>query len=376
MKKFTHKEIEYRFSRYPETTNRSLRAWSSADEYILLKLEELALESQNIAIYNDRFGFLSCMLHEHQPLVVLGRKSQQRSIEQNLALNNRGAEQITECSPLKELPEKVDIGIINIPKTMDLYRLYLDHVSRSLADDGVVICGFMTKYFSPQMLSIAEEYFEDVDQSLARKKSRLLVLKTKKKVPDKKLMNSILFEFDDEHQEELKQYFGVFSSDNIDYATQFLIRHLEVTESDQKILDLASGNGVIARAIQHKTPSAEFHLTDDSFLAIESSKLNLNSENTHFHWNDTLAEFGNDSFDLVVSNPPFHFGYETNIEVSVKLFREVADILKPEGRFICVANQHLNYKTHLDKLFSSVEVVAQTEKFILYKCQKIPAKAS
>jgi 16S rRNA G1207 methylase RsmC len=374
LKKFNHKGIEYRFSRYPETTNRSLRAWSATDEYILLKLEELAPKSKNIAIYNDRFGFLCCMLHNHQPFVIIERKSQQKSVEQNLALNNTGSQQGRYCSPLNVLPEKADIGIINIPKTMDLYRLYLDHVSRSLADDGVVFCAFMTKYFSPQMLSIAEEYFEDVDQSLARKKSRVLVLRKKKKVPGKKLTNSISFEFDDQHKEELKQYFGVFSGDNIDYATQFLIRHLEVTEGDQKILDLASGNGVIGRAVQLKNPSSDLHLADDSFLAIESSKLNLNTENTHFHWNDTLADLKSNSFDLVVSNPPFHFGYETNIEVSVNLFREVADVLKPDGRFICVANQHLNYKTHLDKLFQSVEVVSQTEKFILYKCQKTVAK--
>lgn len=369
MKLFSHKDLDYKFTRYPETTNRSLRAWSAAEEYVLLKLEELERRLGKIAIYNDRFGFLSCILNEHKPLVVVERKSQQRSIDQNMYLNGLQWDRERQCSPLSELPEKVDVGIINIPKTMDLFELYLNHLSRSLSEDGMVICSFMTKYFSPQMLSIAGEYFEEVEQSLARKKSRLLILKNKTKRPNKELKHTIPFAFEEEGREEIRQYFGVFSSGNIDYATQFLVEHLTLKDDDKKVMDLASGNGVIARAIQLKDPETEIHLMDDSLLAIESSKLNLDSRNAHFHWDDTLKDFEADSFDLVVSNPPFHFGHETNIEVTLELFSGVAKVLKQGARFICVANQHLNYKTHLDKIFKRVEVMAQNKKYILYSCR-------
>lgn len=367
---FNYQGHEFNFARYPETTNRSLRSWSAAEEYVLLKLEEMDLSSKTIAISNDRFGFLSTILNQYQPLIVIDRKSQRKAIEQNMAANNGEWHPQQERSPLSEIPETIDIGIISIPKTLDLFRLYLHQLTHSLKDDGIVICSFMTKYFSPQMLSIAGEYFEDVDQSLARKKSRVLILRNKKPHSEYDFIETISYEFEEGQTQELKQYYGVFSSGNIDYATQFLIQHLQLAEEDKKVLDLASGNGVIARAIQLKEPSTELHLVDDSLLAIESSKLNLDPKHAFFHWDDTLDEFEENSFDLAVSNPPFHFGHETNIEVSIKLFQEVANILKPEGRFICVANQHLNYKTHLDKLFQSVEIIAQTEKFILYKCEK------
>ncbi|HET8866043.1 MAG TPA: methyltransferase [Gracilimonas sp.] len=367
MKKFTYREKDYTFRRYPETTNKSLQAWNAGDEYVLAKLEELDVSDKCIAIYNDRFGFLSTILDDNHPIPVVDRKSQLKSIEQNMELNGLTWDSEQSISPLDQLPKTVDIGIITIPKTMDLFKLYLQHVSQALADDGIVICSFMTKYFSPQMLSIAGEFFEEVDQSLAKKKSRILTLKEKKEKTPDPIIEEIPFSFSEDHQEHLKQYPGVFSGGHIDYATQFLIMHLEISKENEMVLDLASGNGVIARAIQIKNPTAEIHLTDDSRLAIASSKLNLSSENTHFHWNDTLDELEKSSFDLVVSNPPFHFGHETNIEVSVKLFQEVAEVLKPDGRFICVANQHLNYKTHLDKIFKTVEVIAQTDKFILYK---------
>lgn len=367
---FTHKKREYSFVRYPETTNKSLRAWSAADEYILIKLEELGVSSKTVAIYNDRFGFLSNTLNEYDPEVVVDHKSQQKAIEQNLKLNELSRKKSEWVYPLEELPEPADIGIISIPKTMDLFKFYLHQLSRSLKDDGVVLCSFMTKYFSPQMLSIAEEYFEEVEQSMARKKARVLVLKNKKPLPESTLMNTISYAFGEREPEDLKQYYGVFSSGNVDFATQFLIENLNIKDEDQMVLDLASGNGVIARAMQLQKADLEIHLVDDSLLAVESSMLNMENEKAHFHWDDTLQSFEENTFDLVVSNPPFHFEHETNIEVTTRLFVEVKKVLKPGGRFICVANQHLNYKTHLAKIFEKGEIMAKSDKYILYKSTK------
>jgi 16S rRNA G1207 methylase RsmC len=364
---FKYQNREFNFERYPETNNKSLRSWSAADEYVLSRMEEIEAESKTVAISNDRFGFLTTTLQSLNPFVVIDRKSQQKAIEQNLTRNSQDWDEGRWISPLEPLPNKVDIGIINVPKTMDLFRLYLSQISDALAEDGVVYCAFMTKYFSPQMLSIADEFFEESDQGLAKKKSRILTLKGKKNPVIDSHIIEIPFSFGEGQEENLKQYPGVFSGDHIDYATQFLIEHLEISDNDTKVLDMGAGNGVIARAIQLKNPEAEIYITDDSRLAIESSKLNLDSEKTHFHWNDTLDDLEKASFDLVVSNPPFHFGHETNIEVSTGLFAEVAEVLKPSGRFICVANQHLNYKTHLNELFSKGEVLANSKKFILYK---------
>ncbi|WP_417238930.1 methyltransferase, partial [Bizionia sp.] len=76
------------------------------------------------------------------------------------------------------------------------------------------------------------------------------------------------------------------------------------------------------------------------------------------------------SFDLVVSNPPFHFEHENNIEVALKLFTGVENCLKNGERFLLVANSHLNYSTHLTKLFTSVSVLKQNKKFQIIECIK------
>ncbi len=354
------------FERYPKTEHRSLQAWNAADEYILEHFETLNLKRPSIAIYNDRFGFLTCNLHEHSPDVCINYASQKKAICLNLNANQISKETIEFVFPLTVDLRKTDIAIVKIPKSMDLFRLQLINIARSLDNRGIVLCGFMTKYFTSQMLSIAGEFFESVEQSKARKKSRILILQGRKPQKDENIVNSISFE-----DQTFKQYFGVFSAGNIDYASQFFIRNWQVNDDVRKVFDLASGNGFLAKMIRLQNSASEIHLMDDDWLALESSKMNFDEkdENTFFHFNDSLENFEDDCFDLVVCNPPFHFEFETNIEVAIGLFQQVKRCLSEKGSFQIVANRHLNYKTHLSRMFDKVSAIRKNKKFEILNCQ-------
>lgn len=325
---------------------------------------------KGFSIYNDRFGYLAANLSEAKPNNIISYKSQEKSLRLNFEANGIEIDETKLFSPLSEISSETSIGIIKTPKSADLFALYLDHCCASLSDDGMIVCGFMTKYFNKQILEVANTFFEEVEQSLAWKKSRLLILKKKRKdVPFLKL-HPISFDHAKTGAIELQQYSGVFSSKNIDYATQFFIDHLVVGETDHKILDLGSGNGILSMVAKAQNQEAEMYLVDDSFLALESSKLNLNDANTHFHYNDTLDDIEDGSLDVVISNPPFHFEFETNIEIPVALFKQVHRCLKPGGKFKSVASKHLNFKTHLEPLFSSTIIVAENSKFVIYESVK------
>jgi 23S rRNA (guanine1835-N2)-methyltransferase len=362
--KFRNKEFST--IRYPKSDNKSLKAWNAADEHILKYIDENSITDEGILLYNDRFGFLSSFLIESSPKIIIESKSQEKAINSNFDFNKLDLTKCKTFNPLDELQSKVELCVVKIPKSMDLFRLYLQQLSEAMYENSKVICGFMTKYFTPQMLDIANEYFEKVEQSLAWKKSRLLILSKPKEFAKSAIINEI--KLDD--NTSLKQYFGVFSGKNIDYATQFLIEHLNFKETDNRVLDLGSGNGVLAFAINKKNVDCEIHLVDDSILAIESAKLNLKGENIHFSYSDNLEKYEDNYFDFIVSNPPFHFEHETNIEIATTLFKEAKRCLKTDGHFQLVANKHLNYKTHLDKIFKSVEITAQNEKYIVYECFK------
>jgi 16S rRNA G1207 methylase RsmC len=271
-------------------------------------------------------------------------------------------------SPLDSFTDKLDLALIKVPKSLELFRLYLNQIQRASHTNTVVVCGFMTKYFSKQILKIAAEFFEEVEQSLAWKKSRLLILKKPKPNIEIELLKSFQWQ-----GLNIQQYQGVFSADKVDYATQFLLDNIKLNESEHSILDLASGNGIIAASILSKYQdknweAPELHLMDDSFLAVESSKLNLPKEKSHFYFTDALEDFDDKSFDLVVSNPPFHFEHEINTEVTMDFFEQVYTVLKPNGRFILVFNRHLRYNTLLKRIFSRVDVMVDSAKFVVMEC--------
>jgi len=353
------KELDIK--RHDLTADRSLRPHSAADEYLVNELSSLNTKPSNLVIYNDRFGFLTCQLSSLCPITILINKSQEKAIHLNLTANSLPISQFAD--PLSTLEKQIDLAIIKAPKSLALFQAFLEHIAHNSVDEVTVLVGFMTRHFTPKLLEISRNYFEVVEQSKAIKKSRLLTLTKKKKVDKLDIIDVLEYK-----GQTYKQYWGVFSRNHIDYATQYFLEHLELQPTDKYILDLASGNGVIAKEIKRRIPEAEIHLLDDSLLAVESAKLNIHGENIHHHYDSSLSQFEKGKFDLIVTNPPFHFEYEVNIQIAIQLFRESHRCLKPEGLLQVVASKHLNYMTHLKPIFSNVEVLAENDKFIIYKC--------
>ncbi len=352
----------YQLERYPKTFDKSLRAWSNAELLVLDTIVDRNIET--VHVFNDRFGVWNCALHDKKVTTVWTYASQQKAIRQNLELNKLAVEVDYE-TPLEDL-QSVELALIKIPKSIELFELFLQQIHKVSHENTEVVCGFMTKYFSTSFIKVAEQYFEEVTQSKAWKKARLLVLKSpKKSLPKKEFINTISWK-----DKILQQYYGVFSSGSIDIGTQFFLENLELKSDELKVLDVASGNGIIAYEVTNQNPDIEVTLLDDFNLAIESSKINLEGKKAQFVCDDTLEKVDRSSFDLVVSNPPFHFEHENNIEVALNLFRGVESCLKVNGRFLLVANSHLNYSTHLTKLFSSVSVLQQNKKFQIIECIK------
>lgn len=365
--------MEYNFrnrtfevKRIPAAEDKSLKPWSAADEHILKYLEDenVAIAEGSVTVFHDRFGFLACAMSPFNPSVFVHQYSQSYAIRRNMKRNNFKAEyQIN--FPL-DLLTNMDLALVRIPKSLELFKLYLHKIAEFSFKEVTVVCAFMTRHFTPQYVKIAEEYFEDVQQSRAYKKSRLLILKNKKEVlPSLELINNIPFKGKD-----IQQYLGVFSSGKIDHATQFLIDNINLRDEDEVVLDLASGNGILGATIREKKPDAKINFLDDSYLAVYSSMKNVSDENSYHICKNDLNDYEGDQFDFVISNPPFHFEHEIDISVPVGLFEEVARCLKQEGHFQLVANKHLNYKTHLNRLFYNVDVIAKNDKFEVFDCSR------
>lgn len=379
----------YTFHRYPKTSNRSLLPMSAADELLLTGYQDLVAEkqidAQQLVLLNDRFGVLASLLQADQPQFIATYASQLKAAEQNLLLNQQSFEAadtaaLLSLDQLLSQGEKTvaqsllpaQLGLMRIPKSLELFELYVALFAACAAKlpegrSATLLAGFMTRHFSPALLKIAGKYATEISQSRAHKKARLISMTGfKSDVPKPaSLMRSI-----DYDGRTYQQYYGVFSANHIDYATQFLLEEASHRNwfglSDNAgvhVLDMACGNGVIGARLLTDRPKAQLTAVDDSSIATLSSKINLPADRSRVILDDGLAAIDTAAMDLVVTNPPFHFGYENNIEVSLNLFRQAKRVLKPEGQLIIVANRHLNYSSHLREFFEEVEVLNHNQKF-------------
>jgi len=240
----------YSIQRYDFSRDKSLQAWNAADEILLQNYTALEFKPSNLAIYNDRFGFLGCSLHRFNPLMVLTHQSQKKSIEKNLKAHD--LEPLHYLNPLTKWNQKVDIALIKIPKSLGLFRLFLEHLSENSSNNITVLGAFMTRHFNSSLLNLAKEYFEEVTQGQAVKKARVITLAQKKRIRPRQKVISLSFQ-----NQNYQQYLGVFSGEHIDYATQFFLKHIIVQPSDLRILDVGSGNGIIGNEIHLKHPDAQ-----------------------------------------------------------------------------------------------------------------------
>jgi release factor glutamine methyltransferase len=128
------------------------------------------------------------------------------------------------------------------------------------------------------------------------------------------------------------------------------------TRESSRIVDVGTGSGCIALALARELPHAELHATEISRAALEIARANAARHQLEtrirFHLSDLLAGIAPDSFDLVVSNPPYVgkaeedevqlevrkfeprtavFAGPTGLEIIARLIPEAWRVLKPRG---------------------------------------------
>jgi len=322
-----------------------------------------------LAIYHDREGVLAtCCYTRDRQLVADNVKHNQAAMELLLNVAHPGRRLPVIVDPLQPLAADRELILLQVPKTPDLFELYLAGIAATAGPRRRVAAAFQTRHFSPKILEIAGRYAQDVSQSRAYKKARLLYLNdlTPGKIPEE-LYYQLSF-----NGRTYYQYYGVFSANHIDYATQFLLEEwatnhlLNKLPTPATILDIGCGNGVIIDQLAQRYPKARLFGSDVSQVAISSTA--QNNPHVTVHRSANLSFAAPQSLDLIVTNPPFHDGHRNAIGPTLELFREAREKLTEKGHLVLVANRHLNYATHLDKLFSEVIEVAENKKFVVYRC--------
>ncbi len=167
----------------------------------------------------------------------------------------------------------------------------------------------------------------------------------------------------------IKSLPGVFSHGEFDLGTQLLLDTLPKLKG--KVLDFGCGAGVIGAAMAKQFPDIELSMCDVSALAVASSKATLDANNIkgHIFPTDVYSDVNN-SYDFLISNPPFHSGLETNYNATETLLSQAPAYMKKGATLHIVANSFLKYPPIIENAFGHCELVEKNNKFAIYQAQK------
>jgi 16S rRNA (guanine1207-N2)-methyltransferase len=157
---------------------------------------------------------------------------------------------------------------------------------------------------------------------------------------------------------------GVFSHGALDHGTALLLTQLAKVPKASSVLDFGCGAGVISAAMLAANPGLDITLLDSSALALLAARTTLSANGMQ---GTMLASDGfsevTASYDLIVSNPPFHEGHRQKTSLGQDFVREAGQRLKPGGHLMIVVNRHLPYRSWLSSRFRKHEVVAADTRY-------------
>lgn len=177
---------------------------------------------------------------------------------------------------------------------------------------------------------------------------------------------------------------GVFAWDRIDVASELLAKHLPATLAG-RAADLGAGFGYLSAELLSRCPRiTAMDLYEAEARALDLARNNLSELGARvpvsYHWHDVTAGLPQ-SYDVIVTNPPFHAHANAGRpDIGRRFIAVAAESLNPGGRLWLVANRQLPYEAILGSSFGTIRVVAQEHGFKIVeglkpKTAKVP-KAS
>lgn len=158
------------------------------------------------------------------------------------------------------------------------------------------------------------------------------------------------------HEFDLESESSLFSKDDLDLGTRILLEKVDLS-GFERLLDVGCGWGAIGITAAAVNKAGEVVMVDINRRATEVARDNVSrmgfDNRVSVVATDNICDVDG-SFDLVLSNPPFHAGTEQ----LMILFRQVKDKLRKKGRFYLVVERTYKQKLEnvLGEVFGNVEI--------------------
>jgi 16S rRNA (guanine1207-N2)-methyltransferase len=170
---------------------------------------------------------------------------------------------------------------------------------------------------------------------------------------------------------------GIFAWDHIDVASALLAEHLPPKLAG-RAADLGAGFGYLSSELLTRCPGIKtLDVYEAENRALELARVNLQSFEARtpidYRWHDVAAGLP-DTYDVIVTNPPFHAqrGIDRP-DIGRRFIAVAADSLRPGGKLWLVANRHLPYEAALGESFNPVRTVVQKHGYKIIEAMRARA---
>ncbi|HYD98434.1 MAG TPA: methyltransferase [Alphaproteobacteria bacterium] len=167
---------------------------------------------------------------------------------------------------------------------------------------------------------------------------------------------------------------GIYGWNKVDEGSRLLAESLPEGLAG-RVADLGAGWGYLSlEALRRRPAIARIDLYEAEGLAFEAAEANLArlapAAPAACHWHDVTAGLPAGAFDWVLTNPPFHSGKATDIDLGRRFVAAAAEALAPGGTLFLVANRHLPYEAAVDAHLKRRRLVAETAAFKVIEARR------
>jgi 16S rRNA (guanine1207-N2)-methyltransferase len=160
-------------------------------------------------------------------------------------------------------------------------------------------------------------------------------------------------------------YPGVFSAGRLDKGTEVLLSVLPQLKGN--VLEFGAGCGVLTAALASQDKTTHVDAVEIDMLGVMSAIANLKTaqldSKSSVIWSAGIENLPKKTYDVIVTNPPFHKGINTEYGPTERFFEQANQWLRPKGQIIWVANDFLNYQSMLNKAFKTPVTLAHVKGF-------------
>ncbi|PFG44171.1 16S rRNA (guanine1207-N2)-methyltransferase [Isoptericola jiangsuensis] len=352
----------------------------------------------DVVVLGDRFGALTVGVLALGAPDVRGHTdavTAERAIARNL---DETAAEVGVGRPVRLVPELgrdvldgARTVLLQLPKSLAELTEVAEAVARWAADDVVLLAGGRVKHMTRAMNDVLTDRFTDLQVSLARGKSRLLVASgvrpearqapplypAREQVTDPELLAAATPTAGGAAPTHLDvvAHGGTFAGAALDHGTRFLLSTAGRWPAAARVhdaVDLGCGSGLLSVVLARRYPDARVVATDRSASAVASTLATAaaNGVDVTVTRDDAGGDLPDASADVVVLNPPFHDRAALRTDAAHRMFATAGRVLRPGGELWCVYNTPLRYRGSLSRAVGPTEHVAQDVRFTVTRSRK------